>query len=335
MTNPVKTDSLRFHKHSLDLDAGKEAERIIEGLRQSVHHTLHRQGAVLGISGGIDSSVVLGLCARAFGPERVTALLLPEGESSPDSATLAQLVADHYGVQTLTEDISGVLDGFACYQRRNEAIARLFPDFQPGWSAKISLPGSLLEKETLNIFSLTVTNPEGEEFTKRLPPREYYQIVAASNFKQRSRMAMLYYHAELRNYAVIGTPNKNEHLLGFFVKYGDGGTDVSPIGHLFKTQVYQLARYLDVPAEIQKRTPTSDTYPGGSSQEEFFFRLPFDILDTIWFGHEQGVSTEEIAQALDLSVEQVERIIADIVRKQRTTAYLRMPVISMEQMVNC
>jgi NAD+ synthase len=192
------------------------------------------------------------------------------------------------------------------------------------------LPGNLLEKETLNIFYLTVTNPAGQEFTKRLPPRQYYQIVAASNFKQRSRMAMLYYHGELRNYAVVGTPNKNEHLLGFFVKHGDGGIDISPIEHLFKTQVYQLARYLEVPEEVQKRPPTSDTYPGGSTQEEFFFRLPFDILDTIWLGYDQGIPNDAIASGLGLTVEQVERVVADIVRKQNTTAYLRAPVFKMD-----
>jgi NAD+ synthase len=319
----------QFGRHSLDLDVEKEVERIVEGLRQAVHHTLHRQGAVLGISGGIDSSVVLALCVRAFSPERVVALMLPEGESSPESATLAQMVADHYGVQTITENISGALEGFGCYRRRNEAIQSLFPDFGPGWGAKITLPGNLLEQDTLNIFYLTVTNPDGQKFSKRLPPRQYYQIVAASNFKQRTRMAMLYYHAELHNYAVIGTPNKNEHMLGFFVKHGDAGIDVSPIGHLFKTQVYQLARYLDVPEEIQKRPPTSDTYPGGSTQEEFFFRLPFDILDTIWLGCDQGIPNEEIAQGLGLTVDQVERVVNDIIRKQRTTAYLRMPVIMM------
>lgn len=334
MNDQVKNASPRFDRYALELDVAHETERIIEELRQSVHHTLRRKGAVLGISGGIDSSVVLALCAKAFGPERVVALMLPEGESSPESATLAELVASHYGVENvITEDISAALDGFGCYRRRNEAIARLFPDFGPGWSAKITLPGNLLEQETLNIFSLTVTSPDGQEFTKRLPPQEYSQIVAASNFKQRSRMMMLYYHAELRNYAVIGTPNKNEHMLGFFVKHGDGGIDVSPIGHLFKTQVYQLARYLGVPEEIQRRTPTSDTYPGGSSQEEFFFRLPFDILDTIWLGYERGVPQEEIAQALDLTPDQVERVIKDIIRKQRTTAYLRMPTITMHQQV--
>jgi NAD+ synthase len=320
-----------FGPHSLELDAAKETDRIVEKLRDGVHQTLHRQGAVLGISGGIDSSVVLALCVKAFGPERIVALLLPEGESSPESATLALQLADHYGVKTLTEDISGALEGFGCYRRRNEAIQHLFPDFGSGWGAKITLPGNLLENETLNIFSLTVTNPDGQEFTKRLPPHQYYQIVAASNFKQRSRMSMLYYHAELNNYAVIGTPNKNEHLLGFIVKYGDGGTDITPIGHLFKTQVYQLARYLDVPEDIQKRTPTSDTYPGGSTQEEFFFRLPFDILDTIWLGYERGIPRPEIAQALNLSIEQVERVINDIIRKQRTTAYLRMTTIAMDE----
>lgn len=318
---------VQFGRHSLDLDVEQEVERIVEGLRQSVHQTLRRQGAVLGISGGIDSSVVLALCVRAFGAERVVGLLLPEGESSPESATLAQMVADHYGIQTITEDISGALEGFGCYRRRNEAIQSLFPDFGSGWGAKITLPGNLLKEDTLNFFYLTVTSPDGQEFTKRLPPRQYYQIVAASNFKQRSRMAMLYYHAELRNYAVIGTPNKNEHLLGFFVKHGDAGIDVSPIEHLFKTQVYQLARYLDVPEEIQKRPPTSDTYPGGSTQEEFFFRLPFDILDTIWLGYDRGIPNKEIARGLDLAVEQVERVVNDIIRKQRTTAYLRMPAI--------
>ncbi|MGC8711045.1 MAG: NAD(+) synthase [Leptodesmis sp.] len=324
---PIQTST--FGRHSLDLDVEQECDRLVEGLRQHVHQTLRRQGAVLGISGGIDSSVVLALCVQAFGADRVVALLLPEGESSPDSATLAHMLADHYGVKTITEDISGALEGFGCYRRRNEAIQRLFPDFGPGWGAKIALPGNLLEQNTLNIFYLTVTSPAGEEFTKRLPPAEYYQIVAASNFKQRARMSMLYYHAELRNYAVIGTPNKNEHLLGFFVKHGDGGTDISPIGHLFKTQVYQLARHLGVPEEIQRRTPTSDTYPGGSTQEEFFFRLPFDILDTIWLGYERGIANEEIAQGLNLTVEQVERVVADIVRKQRTTAYLRMHTISL------
>ena len=214
-----------FDRRALELDVDAEIARLTEALRAAVFHTLHRQGGVVGISGGIDSSVVLALSARALGPERVIGVLLPEGESSPESVHLAHLVAERCGVHTVTEDITAALEGAGCYRWRDEAIRRLFPQFGPGWKSKIVLPGDLLERETLNVFSLTVTSPTGEEFTKRLPPREYYQIVAASNFKQRTRMAMLYYHAELRNYAVIGTANRNEHDQGFFVKHGDGGVD--------------------------------------------------------------------------------------------------------------
>ena len=319
-----------FDRHMLDLDAATETQRIVDSLRRNVHEALHRQGGIVGISGGIDSSVVLALCAQAFGPERVVGVLLPEGESSPDSARLAHLLADQFNVPTVTEDISEALRGAGCYRRRDEAMARIFPEYAHDWKAKIVLPGQLLEKDTLNVFYLTVTSPNGQEFTKRLPLREYYQIVAASNFKQRTRMAMLYYHAELRNYAVVGTANKNEHDQGFFVKHGDGGVDVAPIVHLFKTQVYQLARYLGIPEEIQSRTPTSDTYSAGSTQEEFFFRVPFALLDVIWFGYEHHVPAASIAQALDLTAEQVERVIADIVRKQRTTAYLRTAALGTE-----
>lgn len=123
-----------------------------------------------------------------------------------------------------------------------------------------------MDEDTLNVFHLTIVAPDGDEKIKRLSIKEYFQIVAASNFKQRSRMVMLYYHAELRNFAVIGTGNKNEHEQGFFVKYGDGGVDIQPIAHLYKTQVYQLARYLEVPKEIQERTPTTDTYSATSTQ---------------------------------------------------------------------
>jgi NAD+ synthase len=323
------TVSSQRRKLSLKIDSAAETKRIVDFLQTTVHRTLRRRGGVLGISGGIDSSVVLALAVRAFGPDRVIGVLLPEKESSPDSADLAHLLADHFGVETVTEDITPALEGFSCYQRRDEAVRRVFPDYGPGWKAKIVLPGNLLDDETLNVFRLTVFDPDGAEFSKRLPLREFYQIVAASNFKQRARMTMLYYHAELRNYAVIGTANKNEHDLGFFVKYGDGGIDVNPIVHLYKTQVYQLAAYLDIPEEIQGRVPTTDTYSAGSTQEEFFFRVPFEILDPIWHGYELGLAADEIADALQLSPDQVKRVISDVQRKQQTTEYLRMPVFEL------
>lgn len=325
------TDTEKFSKAALQLDVPQEVERITQFLREGILHQFRRQGAVVGISGGIDSSVVLALCVRALGAERVLGILMPERESSPESADLAHLLADHFGVRTVTENITPILDAAGCYQRRDEAVSQLFPEYSNGWKCKISLPGNLLDQDTLNIFSLTVIDPQGQEYRKRLPPAQFSQIVAASNFKQRSRMLTLYYHAEQRNYAVVGTPNKNEHALGFFVKYGDGGTDISPIQHLWKNQVYQLARFLEIPEEIQARTPTTDTYSAGGSQEEFFYRIPFEILDLVWLGMEQHVPAAEIAAALDLTAEQVERVIADIQRKQRTTQYLRTPVLTLEK----
>lgn len=320
-----------FSKGSILLDVEKEVDRIVEALKRQVQQRFRRKGAVVGISGGIDSSVVLALCVRAFGADHVVGILMPEKESSPESVDLANRLAKHYGVKTVLEDLTGALEGFGCYQRRDEAIQRVIPEYKKGWYSKIVLPGNLLETTTLNVFYLVVSDAEGNEIRKRIPMTEFFQIMAASNFKQRSRMSMLYYHAELHNYAAIGTANKNEHDLGFFVKHGDGGIDVNPIAHLFKTQIFQIASYLDVPDEIQQRTPTTDTYPGGSSQEEFFYRIPFEILDSIWLGYESKVSSEEIARALSLTVEQVDRVIADIVSKQRTTAYLRTQPLGVDE----
>jgi NAD+ synthase len=270
---------------------------------------------------------------RAFGPQNVTALLLPEKDSDPESERLGRMVAGHFGVEPLLEVITPVLDGFGCYPRRDEAIRRLFPEYDAalGYKAKIVLPQNLLDEDTLNFFSLTIITPDGEEKTRRLPVREYSQIVAASNFKQRTRMAMLYYHAELRNFAVVGTANKNEHDQGFFVKWGDGGVDIQPIVHLFKTQVYQLAEYLGVPDEIRQRPPTSDTYSAACTQEEFFFRLPFAVMDVLWYAMEHNVPIAEVARSMELEEIQVQRAYNDFTRKQRTTDYLRLPPIQLTE----
>lgn len=319
-----------FHKHILDINPQLETERLVAALKETVHQDLKRRGVVLGISGGVDSSVVLALCARAFPPERIVPLILPEKDSDPESETIARRLAARFGLTPITEVITPALEGFGCYPRRDEAIQRVFPEYDAaeGYKAKIVLPQSPLESQTLNVFYLTIITPDGEEKSKRLPPREYFQIVAASNFKQRTRMMYLYYHAELRNFAVVGTANRNEHDQGFFVKYGDGGADVKPILHLFKTQVYQLAEYLDIPEEIRSRPPTSDTYSAPSTQEEFFFRLPFETMDLLWYAQENGYTPAEVARVMDLTPDQVQNVFDDFARKQRTTEYLRMAPVT-------
>ncbi|MBN2471757.1 MAG: NAD(+) synthase, partial [Anaerolineae bacterium] len=198
------------------------------------------------------------------------------------------------------------------------------------YKAKIVLPNNLMDEGSYNVFSLTIVTPEGEEKTSRLPLPEYFQIVAASNFKQRARMSMLYYHAELHNYAVIGTGNKNEHEQGFFVKWGDGGADIKPITHLYKTQVYQIARHLGVPEEILRRQPTTDTYSAHQSQEEFFFRLPFEVMDMLWYAHENNVPLARVSEVMEMSEQQIQRVFDDFDSKSRATEYLRLMPLSLD-----
>jgi NAD+ synthase len=316
---------MHFSKNSLNLDAARETDRIVKFLQQNIRQTM-RRGAVVGISGGIDSAVVLALSVRAFGPAKVVAVMMPDKDSDKLSEQLARELAKKFGVEPILEDITRALEGFDCYRRRDEAIARVFPEYNAakGYKAKIVLPQDLLDNETLNVFSVTVVRPNGSEETRPLPARDMLQIVAATNLKQRSRMSTLYYHAESRQFSVIGTANKNEHAQGFFVKYGDGGVDIQPIAHLFKSQIYQLAKYLDVPEGIQERPPTTDTYSAPQNQEEFFFRLPYATLDHLWFAKENNVPAAEVARVMGLTEVQVQRVFDDIDRKIRTTDFLRL-----------
>jgi NAD+ synthase len=302
--------------------------RITEKLKNDVHVNIRKQGGVIGISGGIDSSVTLALAAKAFGAERVVGIMLPEKDSSADSKEFALRLADKYSVAAIDENITGALDGFNCYKRRDDAVARVFPEYDPvTFKMKIGINQTGINQNLPPIFSLTIINENGEQKSKILPVKEYLQIVAASNFKQRSRMAMLYYHAEVRNFAVIGTSNKHEIEQGFFVKYGDSGVDVMPIGNLYKTQVYQLAEYLGIPDEIIRRTPTTDTYSAEQTQEEFFYQLPLREMDLLWYGYENEYLPEEVAPVMNKTHKEVELIYNNFKRKQKATEYLRMTSI--------
>ena len=323
-----------FSKEIVLLDnVEKVADNIIRQIETDVQKNLKRFGGVVGISGGIDSSVCMALAAKALGSDKVLGVMLPEHDSSPDSEMLARELADKFGVKTVKENITGALNGFRCYERRDEAVKRVFPEYDPNtWKMKIGVRKSGLYNNLPPVFSLTIIDKDGNEKDKILRTREYLQIVAASNFKQRSRMSMLYYHAEALHYAVIGTPNKHEQEQGFFVKYGDGGADVMPIGNLYKTQVYQLAEYLGIPKKIIERTPTTDTYSAEQSQEEFFYQLPFHLMDIYWYGFENGYDPTEVAEVMDETEDRVKALFRNFERKQRTTEYLRMsPVRSYYQ----
>ena len=323
-------EKLPFSKDILIInDIETACDKIIADLHDSVFQRLNRLGGVIGISGGIDSSVSMALAAKALGTENLLAIMMPEHDSSDDSALFARKLADKFGVKSITENITGALEGFGCYQRRDEAVKRVFPEYDPlEYKMKIGIRSSSLYTNLPPLFSVTIIDKVGNEQSKRVPAPELRQIEAASNFKQRCRMSMLYYHAEFLHYAVIGTPNKHEVEQGFFVKNGDGGADVMPIAHLYKTQVYQLANYLGVPKEIIERTPTSDTYSAEQTQEEFFFQLPFQQMDLLWFAFKNEYDPEEVGSVMGRTVDEIKKVFAGFERKIMTTQYLRMPPIS-------
>lgn len=315
-------DILRFE------NVEEEVNRITEKMKQDLLSKLKRKGAVIGISGGIDSSLTLALAVKAFGSENILGVMLPEKDSSDDSKEFALKLAEKFNVQTIEENITGALEGFGCYKRRDAAVIRVFPEYNPvNHKMKIGINQSGLNQFLPPVFSLSIIKDDGEEKRKTLPVNEYLQIVAASNFKQRCRMSMLYYHAERLHYALIGTPNKHEVEQGFFVKNGDGGADIMPIAHLYKSQVYQMSEYLGVPQEIINRTPTSDTYPAEQTQEEFFFQMPFFEMDLMWYAMENEINPEEVGKVLNKKTVEIKHIYNNLKRKKRTTEYLRMPPI--------
>lgn len=310
-----------FSAAALALDAEAEASRIAAVMREQVLHRLRRRGLVLGLSGGVDSSVTAALAVRALGPDRVFAVLMPEGESEPESLVLGRRMAEHLGITHVVEEIGPALVALGCYTRRDALIRRVEPGFGPGWGCKVVLdPG--LRAQGYNLSALVVRDPEGREARHRLPHEIYLGIVAAANMKQRTRKLIEYHHADRLHHAVAGTPNRLEYDQGFFVKGGDGLADLKPIAHLYKTQVYALAEVLGVPPEIRARPPTTDTWSLPQTQEEFYFALPWAAMDLCLLALDRGVPAEAAARAAGLGVAAVEAAWRDIAAKRRVAAYL-------------
>jgi NAD+ synthase len=318
-----------FSRNVLQIDAAAVAEQTALWIRDQLLRILRRRGAVVAISGGIDSSVVAALCVRALGPSRVFALIMPERDSSPESSALAMELVRALGIRHEIQDIGPALASMGCYDRQLQAIRMAVPEYGPGWRCKLSIP-SLLDGDRLNITLLTVADPQGRQQKVRMPAAAYLQLVAATNFKQRCRKMFEYYHADRLNYAVAGTPNLLEHDQGFFVKQGDGSADLKPIAHLYKTQVFALAEALGVPEAIRTRPPTTDTFSLSQSQEEFYFALPYREMDLCLWAYDHGTPAGEVAAALDFTLAQVERVYRDIEAKRRASQYLHQPALLLD-----
>ncbi|HEY3093114.1 MAG TPA: NAD(+) synthase [Vicinamibacterales bacterium] len=319
-----------FSAAALAIDAARVTDTITGVIRDLVLKTVRRKGVIVGLSGGVDSSVVAALCKRALGQERVVGLLMPEAESSPDSMRLGRLVADTLGIASLVEDIGPILTAAGCYRRRDDAIRQVIPEYDDGYRCKLVLP-DLVARDRFPVFSIVVRSPAGVERKLRLTAEAFLGVVAATNFKQRVRKMLEYYHADRLQFAVVGTPNRLEYDQGFFVKNGDGAADLKPIAHLYKSQVYELAHYLGVPDEIQRRPPTTDTYSLEQSQDEFYFSLPLATMDLAVYARNHDVRPTEAAPVLGLTAEQVERVYRDINAKRHATRYQHLPPLLVEE----
>jgi NAD+ synthase len=329
MSDVMERPTLAFSADALRLDAAAATDAITAAIRAQVLRRLRKRGVVLGLSGGIDSSVSAALCARALGPEKVFAVLMPEQDSDPESLRLGRLMVEALGIASAVEDIAPILAAAGCYRRRDEFIRQLVPAFGPGWGCKLAIADALA-REGYNITQLVVQPPDGAQHRLRMPLEVYLGIVAATNMKQRTRKQIEYFHADRLNYAVAGTPNRLEYDQGFFVKNGDGAADIKPIAHLYKTQVYQLAAHLGVPEEITRRPPTTDTWSLAQTQDEFYFSLPYDRMDLCLYGLDHGIAAAAVGRAADLSEEQVERVWRDIHAKRKATRYLHEPPLLVE-----
>jgi NAD+ synthase len=322
--------SLQALQQALTIDPGEVTTEICEFISHSVKSVLKRRGVVVGLSGGIDSSVCVSLCVRALGPDRVLALFTPEADSSSESLEFGQLLAGQLGIATILEDITPVVEAAGCYVRRDAAIRMVIPAYGQAtaagdrWRAKLVLP-NVVESDRYRLFSIVAEAPDGSLHRARLTPEAYRQVVAATNFKQRTRKMMEYYHADRLEYAVVGTPNRLEYDQGFFVKNGDGAADLKPIAHLYKSQVYALAAHLGIPEEIRRRPPTTDTYSLPQGQDEFYFSLPYAQMDLCLCAFNRGVAAADVASAAGLSESQAERVYADIQSKRRATRHLHLP----------
>jgi NAD+ synthase len=305
------------------LDPATTVDKLSYFIKQEVFSHLRRKGAVIGISGGVDSAVCAAIAVRALASERVLGVILPEKESSPISERYARKLADQLGTKTAYFNITPILDSLGVYAIREAIVKSLFPEYDASYRFRIILPQNLLDKNRLNIYSLEIQDGKGQLRSKRLDAQSYRKMVAATDMKQRVRMTMLYYYAEMNHYAVIGTTNRSEMMQGFYVKYGDGGVDLEPLAHLYKTQVYQLASYLKIPDEIIERQPSPDTFNLEVSDKEFYFCLPYNLVDLFLYAFENKLTVADLQNGLHLDREAIQRGLDEVEKKFKATEYLR------------
>lgn len=282
-----------------------------------------KKGAVIGVSGGIDSAVILALCVQELGAENVFGMLLPEKESAPSSKTLGAEICESLGVTYEEVPISPILEALDIYKKKEQVIKRTCPEYDPNIHETSLVLPDFLSTGAVNVPYLKLFK-DGEAVAQhRLKASDYLEIIGLQGVKQRSRMIVQYMYAEKKNYIVCGTTNKTELALGQFVKYGDGGVDIEPLADCYKTQVYALAKYLNVNEEIIKRPPSADTWSHYTSDQDFYWRMPIQIMDQLLYGKEHKLSLDVIEKNTGLPRETIQNALKHIERVETTTEYIR------------
>ena len=283
-------------KSQMEMNPSQIALSLEDFIREHVDK-LERDGVILGLSGGIDSAVVAELCKRAVGPERTLALLMPEKDSEKEHIQDALDFGKELGIETRLINITPYLKKLGIYK------------FAPLSAVPFSrkLRGFLIKKlihyyegrTGEHPFSASMVGLKGREFGSFISHKvAYYRI------KHRMRMILLYYYGDLKNRLVVGAANKSEYEIGYFVKHGcDDATDIMPLINLYKAQVRDLARYLNIPSRIIEKPPSPDVLPGIIDEEAI--GIPYEKLDLILLALKKGWEGDEITKVLGIEEKKI------------------------------
>ena len=314
---------MAFPKDILQIKDTQNIKKSLEDfIREQTFEKFRKRGIVIGISGGIDSAVVAALACNAVGKEKVLGVILPEKESNTISQEFAIKLCKKLEIEYIVDDITDILVSGSVYEIREKIVEKNFPGFDNSCKYRLIYTENF-DSDGLSIPYLEIQDSQNQVHKIKISLNDYLTITAATNIKHRTRMNRLYYYAEKNNFLVCGTTNKAEFQLGYFVKYGDGGVDIEPLANIFKTQVYQLAKSLNIPNEIMERKASPDTWSFDVSDEEFFFSLTYEIIDLMIYAKEKSIPINEICSTLELDENKVKRILKSQERKWNSSKALR------------
>nr|MDO8079300.1 NAD(+) synthase [Candidatus Freyarchaeota archaeon] len=307
----------------LELDYGRVSEKIEEFIRNSVK-SFKKDGVIVGMSGGIDSSTTATLSARALGPDRVFGLLMPERDSEPQNFKDAKQLASELEIEYEVLDITPILKEMGIYDILPDRIVKDKKLFLK--KLEEAVRASLFEAKTVDIPIVDPKSSVGDySFTLRDKSSDIEPISAKEGKrgycftfpKVRLRSIMLYYKACLKNLLVTGTLCKSEYATSMYEEHGDGACEIAPLRNLYKTQVRQLAQYLKLPKNIITKPSSPDLILGSLITDEIIMGMKYETMDAILYCLEQGMKTSEITEKLDVDEATVKKV-------ERTVAYANM-----------